>query len=302
MTILRTPDDRFDNLPDYPFSPNYLEVEDAALGPLRLHYVDEGPQDAAPVLMLHGEPSWSFLYRRMIPPVAAAGHRVLAPDLIGFGKSDKPADRAVYSYQAHVDWMTAWMQALDLKDITLFCQDWGGLIGLRLAAENPERFARLVIANTGLPTGDHTPSEAFLAWRRYSQETDNFAIGPIVSRAVARGMDDDVIAAYDAPFPDESYKAGARAFPVLVPIAPDDPAAAANKVAWASLARFEKPVLTAFSDMDPITKGGEKPFHKLVPGAVGQNHVTIERAGHFLQEDAGPELAELINRFIAETP
>lgn len=302
MTILRTPDDRFDNLPDYPFSPNYLEIEDAALGPLRLHYVDEGPGGAAPVLMLHGEPSWSFLYRKMIPPVAAAGHRVLAPDLIGFGKSDKPADRAAYSYQSHVDWMAAWMQALDLKDITLFCQDWGGLIGLRLAAENPERFARLVIANTGLPTGDHTPSEAFLAWRRYSQETDNFATGPIVSRAVARGMDDDVIAGYDAPFPDESYKAGARAFPVLVPIAPDDPAAAANKAAWASLAGFEKPVLTAFSDMDPITRGGEKPFHKLVPGAKGQNHVTIERAGHFLQEDAGPELAELINRFIAETP
>lgn len=301
MTVLRTPDDRFVDLPGYDFAPHYQDVADARLGTLRMHYVDEGPRDGGVVLMMHGEPSWSYLYRKMIGPVAAAGHRVIAPDLIGFGRSDKPADRDAYSYQAHVDWMTALLDGLELTGITLFCQDWGGLIGLRLVADRPDRFARVIVANTGLPTGDQGASDAFLAWREFSQTVPEFPTGMILSRAVARGMADDVKAAYDAPYPDESYKAGARAFPVLVPVSPDNPATDANRAAWDVLKRFDKPVLTAFSDQDPITAGGDKVFQKLVPGAAGQPHITIENAGHFLQEDAGDQLAGIINAFIAAT-
>ena len=301
MDALRTPDERFADLPDFPFQPHYVEVPSGDGGTLRLHYLDEGPSDAAPVLLMHGEPSWAYLYRKMVPVLVEAGHRAVVPDLVGFGRSDKPARREDYTYQRHVDWMRAFLETLDLRDITLFCQDWGGLIGLRLAAEHTDRFGRIVAANTGLPTGDQTPGEAFLRWQRYSQETPEFHIGGIIKGGCATDLPSEVIAAYDAPFPDDSYKAGARVFPALVPTAPDDPAAEPNRKAWDVLRRWEKPLLTAFSDSDPITRGGERPLQKLIPGAAGQPHTTITGAGHFLQEDKGPELAVVVADFIARS-
>ncbi len=227
METLRTPDDRFADLPGFDFAPHYVEVDDGAGGRLRVHHLDEGPPDGEVVLLLHGEPSWSFLYRHMIPVLAGAGLRCVAPDLVGFGRSDKPAERSDYSYARHVEWMrAALLDELDLHDVTLVGQDWGGLIGLRVAAENPDRFARIVVANTGLPTGDRTPTDAFLAWQRFSQETEDFPVGGIVNGGCTTQLGPEVIAAYDAPFPDDSYKAGARSFPILVPTSPDDPAAA----------------------------------------------------------------------------
>ncbi|MDA4846728.1 haloalkane dehalogenase [Hoeflea poritis] len=299
--VLRTPQERFENLPDYPFAANYLNIDGGDHGPLRMHYVDEGPKDGPVVLLLHGEPTWSYLYRKMIPPVAEAGFRVVAPDFIGFGKSDKIDDRNAYSYLGHVTWMKQFLAALGLKDMTFFGQDWGGLIGLRLVAEEPDLFARVMIGNTALPTGDHDLGEAFKQWREYSQTTPEFNIGGIVSRGTARGMSDAAIAAYDAPFPDESHKAGARAFPMLVPASPDDPAAPDQRAAWESLRRFEKPFLTCFSDKDMIMRGGEKIFQKLVPGTSGQNHFITENASHFLQEDAGPLLAEKLIAFARQS-
>lgn len=298
MPILRTPDDRFTGLADYPFAPHYLNVTDAALGSLRIHYVDEGPRDAAPVLMLHGEPSWSYLYRKMIPLVVAAGHRVLAPDLVGFGKSDKPSDRGDYTYARHVDWMQQWLLALNLTNITLFCQDWGGLIGLRLVAAMPERFARVMAGNTFLPTGEGKPSDGFLSWQQFSQNVPEFPTGGILRGGSARPLAASAEAAYNAPYPDESYKAGARQFPMLVPMSEDDPGAIANRAAWNVLEHFDKPFLTCFSDKDAVTAGLDKIFHARIPGCNGQAHVTIQNAGHFLQEDAGEELAELLIKFI----
>jgi len=296
METLRTPDERFAGLPGYPFAPRYVEVDG-----LRVHYVDEGPRDADPVLLLHGEPTWSYLYRTMIPVLVTAGYRVVAPDLVGFGRSDKPAARDDYTYRRHVDWMAGVLRALDLRGITLFCQDWGGLIGLRLVAEHGERFARIVAANTGLPTGDQPRGEAFEAWQRFSREAPELPIGGIVRMGCVTEVDPAVVAAYDAPFPDERYKAGARQFPLLVPTRPDDPAAADNRAAWADLTRWEKPVLTLFSDADPITAGGDRILQGAMPGAQGQPHRTIAGAGHFLQEDKGPELARLVADFIAQT-
>ena len=298
MTILRTPDERFANLPGYDFEPHYVQVGDG----LRMHYVDEGPRDAAPVLLLHGEPSWSFLYRKLIGPLVAAGHRAIAPDLIGFGRSDKLAAREDYTYQKHVDWIAELLQRLELQNITLVCQDWGGLIGLRIAAEHEARFARIVAANTFLPTGDQPASEAFLRWRAFSQETPVFDVGKIVAKACAKPLAPEVLAAYDAPFPDETFKAGARQFPTLVPITPDDPASAANRAAWSVLGKWQKPVLTAFSDRDPITRGADKLIQFAIPGAKGQPHTTIREGGHFLQEDQGEALAEVVVDFIARNP
>jgi haloalkane dehalogenase len=300
---LRTPDDRFAGLPDYGFEPHYVEVDDGEGGTLRVHYVDEGPRDGEVVLLMHGEPSWSFLYRHMIPVLAGAGLRCVAPDLVGFGRSDKPTERTDYSYARHVEWMrSALLDGLGLDGITLVGQDWGGLIGLRVAAESPDRFARIVVANTGLPTGDHAPTDAFLAWQRFSQEADNFPVGRIVAGGCARGLSPEATAAYDAPFPDDKYKAGARVFPTLVPTSPDDPASEANRAAWESLAQWSKPLLTAFSDGDPITKGGARPFETVVPGARDRSHVTIAGGGHFLQEDKGPELARVVADFVTATP
>jgi haloalkane dehalogenase len=252
---------------------------------------------------MHGEPSWSYLYRHMIPVLVEAGLHCVAPDLVGFGRSDKPTERADYSYARHVEWMRALLlDHLGLGDATLVGQDWGGLIGLRVLAENPERFARVVIANTGLPTGDDRVTDAFLAWQRFSQETEVFPVGGLINGGTLSDLSPEVIAAYDAPFPDDSYKAGARVFPVLVPTSPADPASEANRAAWQVLESWEKPFLTAFSDGDPITAGGEAVFQRRVPGAQGRPHVTIAGGGHFLQEDRGPELAGVVARFIAENP
>jgi len=296
MNILRTPDERFANLPDFPYAPKYVEVAG-----LRIAYVDEGPAEAATVLMLHGEPSWSFLYRKVIREVAAAGLRAVAPDLVGFGRSDKPADRGDYTYEKHVRWMAGWLEALDLTNVTLLCQDWGGLIGLRLVAEQPHRFARVVAANTFLPTGDQRTPDAFFTWQRFSQEVPVLPVGKLVARSCARPLAPEVAAAYDAPFPDESFKAGARQFPLLVPTSPDDPAAPANRRAWEALARFDKPFLTVFGDSDPITAGADRALQARIPGATGRPHATLARAGHFLQEDAGEELARHVIDLVRST-
>jgi haloalkane dehalogenase len=296
VETLRTPDDRFASLPGWPFAPRYTEADG-----IRIHYVDEGPRAASPVLMLHGEPSWSYLYRKMIPIVAAAGHRVVAPDLVGFGRSDKPVRREDYTYQRHVDWLRHVLVALDLRDVTLVCQDWGGLLGLRLVAEHPDRFARVVTANTFLPTGDVPAGAPFLAWKEYSQTTPEFHVGGIVRGGCATDPPPEVVAAYDAPFPDDRYKAGARQFPMLVPVTPDDPAAPANRRAWEVLAGWTKPWLTAFSDRDPITRGGDRIFQERIPGAKGCKHATIAGAGHFLQEDRGEELARVVVEFMEAT-
>src|SRR3954470_21757371 len=298
MEILRTPDERFADLPDFPYEPRYVEVD----GGLRVGYVEDGPADGETVLLLHGEPSWSFLYRRVIPLLAAAGLRVVAPDLVGFGRSDKPARQEDYSYARHVSWTAeALFTRLDLRGVTLVGQDWGGLIGLRLVGEHSARFARVVVANTGLPTGDAPMSEAFLAWQRFAAGARAFDVGRVVQNGTLTELPPEVVAAYDAPFPDDRYKAGARVFPSLVPTSPDDPAAGANRAAWDVLARFDRPFLTAFSDGDPITGGGDRIFQKLVPGAQGRPHTTLRGGGHFLQEDVGPELARVVAQFVATT-
>lgn len=300
MHTLRTPDERFADLPDYPFAPHYVDVDDQDGGTLRVHYLDEGPRDGHPILLMHGEPSWSYLYRKMIPALVEAGHRCIAPDLVGFGKSDKPTEQSDYTYARHVAWMRAVVvDHLDLRDATFFGQDWGGLVGLRLVAENPDRFARVIIGNTGLPTGDHTPSDAFLAWQKFSQTTPVFDVGFLLQSATLSELSPGEVAAYDAPFPDDAFKAGARIFPALVPTTPDDPAADANRAAWEVFRNWAKPLICCFSDSDPVTAGGDKPFRSLVPGAAGQPHVTVERANHFFQEDAAPQLAQIILDAIA---
>jgi haloalkane dehalogenase len=301
MEALRTPDERFASLPDFPFAPHYVDVPSGdGSSELRVHYLDEGPPEGPVVLLMHGEPSWCFLYRKMIPVFTAAGLRCIAPDLIGFGRSDKPTARDDYTYARHVEWMRAALfDALDLRDITLVGQDWGGLIGLRLVGEHPERFARVVAANTFLPTGDRPPGKAFENWRRFSQEVEDFDVGVIVGMGSTSEFTPEVTAAYNAPFPDDSYKAGARQFPTLVPSAPDDPAADANRKAWETLRAFDKPFLTAFSDKDPIMRGADALFQREVPGCGGQPHTTIEGGGHFLQEDCGEQLAQVVVRWLA---
>jgi len=283
MKVLRTPDAAFANLADFAFPPRYIDIADAHDSTaLRVHYVDEGPRAAPVVLMMHGEPTWSYLYRHMIGPVVAAGLRVVAPDLIGFGRSDKPAHKSDYSYARHVAWMRSVIEALDLTNITLACQDWGSLIGLRLVAEMPDRFNGVVLSNGGLPTGQ-VPPRAFAIWRAFSKWSPVFPIGRIVKAGVRRGLSDAEVAAYDAPFPTSAYKAGARIFPGLVPLGPN--VAVPDQVkAWETLDRWEKPFLCCFSDSDPITRGGEALFKARVPGTAGQPHTTL-KGGHFIQED-----------------
>ena len=290
MQALRTPDARFENLPDYDFAPNYASVGDN----LRLHYVDEGPRDGRVVLMMHGEPSWSYLYRHMIPPVVKAGYRVIAPDLIGFGRSDKPTEMSDHSYAGHVAWMVEWFDSLGLKDVVLFCQDWGGLIGLRLVASRPDHFAAVIAGNTGLPTGQGAPSDAFLNWQKFAASVPEFPTGKILQGATVRTLSDAEIAAYDAPFPDESYKAGARVMPSLVPTSEDQAGAADNRDAWKVFSTWEKPFVTCFSDQDPVSRGGEKPFLKYVPSLQGKANRQFTGGGHFFQEDTPEELAGLI--------
>ena len=293
MKILRTPDNRFSNLLDYPFKPNYIQ-----LGDIRIHYVDEGESSAEVVLLIHGEPTWSYLYRKMVPIVSESGYRVIVPDLVGFGKSDKPINQKDYTYEKHVGWISSFIESLDLIDINLFCQDWGGLIGLRIVSEQGYRFNRIIASNTSLPTGDFKVPKAFFNWQKFSQDTPVFNASKIVKSSCVNKISNEVQKAYDAPFPDETYKAGARRFPMLVPTSPNDPSSQPNREAWEKLKNWHKPFLTAFSDSDPITKGGDILFQKLIPGCKGISHKTIVGAGHFLQEDKGPELAQLIVDFI----
>lgn len=331
MKMLRTPESRFDNLVGYPFAPHYVEVPDGEGGTLRMHYLDEGRGEV--ILALHGQPTWSYLYRKMIPPLTAAGYRVIAPDLIGFGKSDKPVDRSSYSYANHVLWVKGLIEALDLSGMTLFGQDWGGLIGLRVVAENADRFARVVAANTGLPDArdipddmaprlhallDDTPAlpllemaaklagpagdrPPFMYWVKHCDAYEPFDPAMVVRASLRNGTDADY-AGYAAPFPSEEYMQGARQFPSLVPIIPDNPAVPANRAAWQFFSTFDKPFLTAFSDQDPVTRGGERRFIDTVPGARGQKHTIVRGAGHFLQDDAAEEMAAIVIDFMKANP
>lgn len=294
--VLRTPPECFAALPDFPWPAKYLEV-----GGLRIAYIDEGPRDAPAVLLMHGEPTWSFLYRKMIPGLLEAGYRVLAPDLVGFGRSDKPASKSDYSYLNHVLWMCAWMEGLDLRHLTLFCQDWGSLIGLRMAAHAPERFDRIVLANGGLPTGTTPVPRAFRLWRAFARYSPWFPIGRIVKAGCASGLTAAEVAAYDAPFPTRQHRIAARLFPGFVPTTPDDPERERNEQAWKVFEQWHKPFLTLFSNRDPVTRGGHRIWQQKVPGAAGQPHAVTRGAGHFLQEDKGPELAQAIVAFMRAT-
>lgn len=297
MKVLRTAAERFAGLPDFGYEPRYADV-----GGLRLAYIEAGPPSGAPVLLLHGEPSWSFLYRKVIPVLAGAGLRAIAPDLIGFGRSDKPAEIADHSYARHVEWVRAFaFDALGLAGVTLVGQDWGGLIGLRLVAEHPDRFARVVAANTGLPTGDQAMPEVWLRFREVVRTAPALSVSRLVKSGCQTTLPADVLAAYDAPFPDPSYAAAVRAMPDLVPAAPDNPASAANRAAWRQLGAWDKPFLVAFSDRDPITGPMAPVFKRDIPGAAGRQHPVLRGAGHFLQEDAGEELGAIIAAFIRET-
>lgn len=325
MKIIRTPDDRFETLPGYDFAPHYHEITDASGTPIRIHYLDEGPRDGEAILCLHGQPSWSYLYRKMIPILTEAGYRVIAPDLVGFGRSDKPTQVGDYTYTGHVEWMSDWLTGLDLRDLTLVCQDWGGLVGLRVVALQPERFRRLVIANTALPSSASITDEGsklvgemyetvpvadaamvseqmnsgspagFLFWVKYAAEHPDFSVRAVFE--MLSGIDDQgVLDGYAAPFPDEAYLAGARKFPSLVPMRPEGkPERVAGDAAWAVLEKLDIPVLTAFSDGDPVTKGGEKMFIERLRNV---QNVTIEGAGHFLQEDAPASLSVAILAFM----
>lgn len=293
MDVLRTPDSAFDGIKGFDHEARYVEVNG-----LRMHYVDVGPSDGHPVLLLHGEPTWAYLYRHMIDVLVAEGRRCVAIDLIGFGRSDKPAAPEAYSYQSHLEQLHGAVRELDLRNITMFCQDWGGLLGLRILAEDPDRFARVCAANTFLPTGDFDPGEGFRKWREYSQTTPDFHVGGIVKGGCVRDLTEEEIAAYNAPFPEDRYKVAARRFPLLVPITPDDPASEPNRAAWEALKRCEIPFLTLFGDKDPVTRGAERVLQKLIPGAEGQPHEIIQDAGHFIQEDAGEVLARKLNSWI----
>ena len=296
MEVLRTPDERFARLEEWAYEPNYLDVAPG----LRMHYVDEGPRDAPAILLLHGEPSWAYLYRKMIPVFAQSGLRVIAPDLIGFGRSDKPVRREEHSYARHVAWVRALIEGLELRALTLFCQDWGSLIGLRLVGEDADRFARVVVANGFLPTAERAVPGAFRVWRAFARYSPVFPIGRIVASGCVTKLSPAVRAAYDAPFPTTEYTAGAREFPALVPTDPRDPAVPANRAAWDALSRFEKPFLTLFGKNDPILGRADTVLQKHVPGAKGQPH---ERTwgGHFVQEDRGEYLANAVVRW-APTP
>jgi haloalkane dehalogenase len=299
MKVLRTPEERFDHLPDFGYEPRYADVDTDGL---RLAYVEAGPPSGEPVLLLHGEPSWSFLYRKVIPVLAAEGLRVIAADLIGFGRSDKPAEVADHSYARHVEWIRAFaFDALRLRDVTLVGQDWGGLIGLRLVAEHPGRFARVVAANTGLPTGDQPMPSVWLRFREVVRTAPDLSVSRLVQSGCQTTLPPEVLAAYDAPFPDASYAVAVRAMPDLVPATPDNPASEANRAAWRQLAAWDKPFLVAFSDRDPITGAMAPVLERSVPGAAGRHHPVLEGAGHFLQEDAGEELGAAIASFIQAT-
>ena len=294
MPVIRTPEERFKDLPDFPFQPHYLDMDG-----LRIHYLDEG--EGQVILCLHGEPSWSYLYRKMIP-ILSSKHRVLAMDFVGFGRSDKFTERSEYSFQMHHDTIINFIRALELEQITLVVQDWGGLLGLTVASEMPELFARLVIMNTGLPTGDEPMGKGFMRWREFASNSPDLPVGLVIQNGTAeRALKQEIVAAYESPFPDVSYKAGAMIFPLLVPLSPDDPGAAEMRKAKEVFSRWQKPVLVMFSDKDPITRGGDLFFRSLLPSAKDQPEIVIHDAGHFLQEDKGEEIAQHIVDFIART-
>jgi len=298
MTLLRTPEADTQGLPGYPFAGDYLDVGDADQGSVRMHFVDCGPRGGPVMLLLHGEPSWSYLYRKMIPPLAAAGMRCIAPDLIGFGRSDKPVEQGDYAYARHLAWLRSLLDQLELDGIHLFGQDWGGLLGLRLLADQPQRFASVCAANTFLPAGQIEMPEAWMRWLEFSQRVPELPVGKIIGMGCVRPVPDEVLAAYDAPFPDESYKAGARVFPLLVPTESTVEEALNNQAAWKVLAQYERPFLTLFADGDPIMAGADEILRAKIPGAAGQPHKIIRNAGHFIQEDAGEELADELIKWL----
>ena len=293
MEILKNNNSDFENLNEWKYKPQYTSVE-TEYGEINIHYIDEGSENTNTVLLLHGEPTWGYLYRNFIDPLVEKGLRVVVPDLPGFGKSDKLSKREGYTYEKFVKWMDVWLNKIDLKNITFFGQDWGGLIGLRLVVNNQDRFDNIVLSNTGLPTGDRPLGEAFESWKNYSQTVENFHIGGIVKGGTVTEMSQETIDAYNAPFPDDSYKEAARQFPLLVPNSTDDPSYQNNVEAWEILKKWEKPLLCAFSDQDHIFKGVENTFIKHIPGSEGINHVQIQGAGHFLQEDKPEECVEAI--------
>jgi len=294
-----TPESSFENITDYPFDSHYMTIADG----MQVHYIDEGPRDGEVILLMHGEPSWSYLYRHMVTALVGHGYRCLAPDLIGFGKSSKPIHQADYTYGSHVSWMLDWLDQVGATDVTLFCQDWGGLIGLRLVHARTNRFARIAVSNTGLPTGDHTPPEAFTKWQKFSQKVEQFPFETVMQGATTSELSDDILAAYRAPFPDGSYEAGAKIFPSLVPTTSGDPASQDNRDAWQhTFKKWKKPMITLFGDKDPVTSGGERVFQKLVPGTSGQKHHTVVDGGHFIQEDKPQVLVQCIHDFIIANP
>lgn len=336
MKILRTPDERFQNLPGYPFEPHYTEVGDGEGGSLRIHHIDEGPSDGPVILCMHGQPVWSYLYRHMIPVLNDAGLRVVAPDLVGYGRSDKPSTREDYTYERQVSWFNSWLQSNDFREATFFGQDWGGLVGLRMVAENPERFRRVIIANTGLPLpanvseeriaayhetrrrigtpaleemitqvsqqGPEAPEQAFVYWQSYCWGTEDIPVGMLVAGMLdGRTLSPDEVAAYDAPFPDPSYKMGIRAMPSQVPTLPDDPALPGNERAWGVFGAWEKPFECAFTDNDPVTRGADIGMSKLIPGAKGRDHSRIHGGGHFVQEGRTDEICKRIVDFVRST-
>jgi len=301
MQVLKTPESAFSTVTDFPYQAEFVHVTDTVSGELSMAYYQCGPRDGHTILLLHGEPSWAYLYRKMMPILANAGFNVLVPDLIGFGRSDKPSRREDYTYARHLIWLKDWFNQITKGQVTLFCQDWGGLLGLRLVADMPERFAGVMTSNTFLPTGEYPPSEAFLRWRRFSQDVSVFPVSEVISSGSVSPLSQQTLDAYDAPFPTETHKAGARQFPLLVPATPDDPQTQANREAWAQLKQFNRPFMTAFGDRDPVTAGGDRLIQSLIPGCKGIQHTTIEEGGHFIQEDKGPELADLLVTFINTT-
>ena len=314
--MLRTPDSRFANLPDYPYPPNYLQVDTRGLESLRLHYVDVGPRDGPTVLLVHGQPTWSYVYRHVIAVLADAGCRVIAPDLIGYGRSDKLTEATDYTFKRHVNWLHGLVVGADLRDVTLVAQDWGGPIGLSVLAREPDRFAAVVATNTILHTCDPalegaltwahhgvgedrmTLQESLLDYVRFYQRAPDI-VPSFFLEAVAGPLSADVLAAYDAPFPDRSHTAGLRQLIALIPLTRNDPGAAIGRATMSVLEQWQKPFLTAYSDGDPATRGWERVFQRRVPGARGQDHVTITGAGHFVQEQRGAELGDIVAKFIA---
>ncbi|MDR3499875.1 MAG: haloalkane dehalogenase [Parvibaculum sp.] len=296
MKVLRTPEERFANLPDFPWSPHYFTIRDEDGTDIRIHYIDEGPRDAAPIVLMHGNPSWAYLYRHMIPGLIATGRRVIAVDLVGCGRSDKPAAKSDYTLARHYDWMSKWLTGMDLRHITLFCQDWGGTIGIYLVAQYPERFDRVIASNTGLPLGEGE-SDFMKMWVGMMRAATEFPWA-MFEQGMQKKLTPDELAAYRAPFPSSEYEAGIIQFPVLIAVQPDNPGAPLNREAWKKLAQFDKPFLTLFGDLDPVSKGWDRRAHAHIPGAKGKHHKNIPDASHFIQEDAPEELVRNIVAFL----